>query len=129
MNYLDVSPMITALNGSPDHFEFTYGSLHHIPSRHRFYFDPKGGVRVDAHCDCSSLAVDSQQERALNEAFNEWRVNYWSVLQINRDFASHFAPPTGVRKLLINLTAWLHRALLQGGHRTARYEAFKVPAE
>ena len=129
MNYLDASPMISALSGSPDHFEFTYGSLHHIPSRHRFYFDPNGGVRVDAHCDCSSLVVHSRQERALNEAFNAWRVNYWSVLQINREFASHFDPPMGVRRLLIDLTVWMHHALLRGGHRKPSYQDFKVPAE
>ena len=129
MNYLDVSPMITALRESPNQFEFTYRSLHHIPSQHRFYFDPKGAVRIDAHCECSSLAVDNRQERALHEAFNDWRVNYWSVLQVNREFARHFGPPTGIRALLIALTERLHRALLQFGHKKAGYQGFRAPAE
>lgn len=129
MNYLDVNPMITALRASPDQFEFSYGSLHHIPSRHRFHFDPSGRVQIDAHCDCSSLAVDSRQEPALREAFNDWRAGYWSVLQINREFALHFAPPTGLRRFLIKLTERLHNALLRQGRTHAGYRDYKVPAE
>jgi hypothetical protein len=86
-------------------------------------------VRIDAHCECSSLAVDSRQEPALNGAFSDWRVNYWSVLQINREFASHFDPPRGIRRRLIDLTAWLQRALLRYGHNKGGYQGFKVPAE
>ena len=61
MTYLDVSPMIHALRASPDQFEFNSGSLHHVPSRHRFQFD-EGRVRVDAHCDCAFLNVEHRQE-------------------------------------------------------------------
>jgi hypothetical protein len=129
MTYLDVNPMITALRTSPDNFEFTSGSLHHIPSRHRFQFTPGGSVLIDAQCDCSHLAVEKNQEMALHEAFNTWRTNYWAILQINKEFAGHFAEPTGFRRLLIDLTARLHSALLRQGHRTPHYTNYKVPAE
>ena len=76
MSYLDVSPMITALRTTPDVFEFTKGSLHHIPSRHRFGFGPTGDVRIDAYCGCASLMVSKDQQVQLYEAFNEWRASY-----------------------------------------------------
>jgi hypothetical protein len=129
MAYLDVSPMITALRTSPEHFEFTHGSLHHIPSRHRFQFNREGRVRIDALCDCSFLEVSSDQEAALSEAFDDWRVNYWRAAEINREFASHFDPPTGLRRFLIEVTARLYRALLRGGRQNRAHKGFMVPAE
>src|SRR5262245_59922014 len=130
MSYLDVSPLVTALRTSPDTFEFTRGSLHHIPSRHRFKFDPQGGVRLDAHCSCSFLSIRKEQEASLHEAFQEWRVNYWRPIEINREFAAHFAPPSAWRRFLIALTARLHRALLRQPSRDHAYkDHLAVPAE
>ena len=129
MAYLDVSPMITALRASPDTFEFTKGYLHHIPSRHRFQFDTSGRVRLDAQCSCASLRVREEQEPKLFEAFNEWRASYWQPLEINRQFAEHFDPPTGLRKFLLALTARLHRALLTRSRREHDHDKVAVPAE
>ena len=109
--------MISALRNNPNSFEFTRGSLHHIPSRHTFQFDRNGHVHLDAECGCSLLAVSNDQESALVEAFSEWRINYWRPLEINRQFAEHFNPPSGWRRLLIGLTARLHRALLKETHK------------
>jgi len=129
MAYLDVNPMITALRVSPDAFEFTSGSLHHIPSRHRFQFDQAGNVRLDAQCNCSSLTVRKDQESKLFEAFGEWRATYWRPLEINRQFAAHFNPPSGLRWLLIELTGRLHRTLLRQSRRAHAHKEFAVPAE
>ena len=129
MAYLDVSPMIHALRTSPEHFEFTNGSLHHIPSRHKFQFDWEGRVRVEARCDCAFLAVNTDQESSLCEAFSEWRTNYWRPIEINREFASHFERPTWFRQQLIDLTAWLHRALLRHGGTSHDRKTYAVPAE
>ena len=130
MSYLDVSPMISALRLSPSSFEFTNGSLSHIPSRHTFHFDSAGRVRLDAQCGCASLSVRREQEPVLFEAFREWRTSYWTPLEINRQFAAHFNPPSGWRQQLIRFTEWLHRALLRQSHASAaRKEGVAVPAE
>ena len=129
MAYLDVGPMIHALRASPEHFEFTNGSLHHIPSRHKFQFDWEGRVRVEARCDCAFLAVNTGQESAICEAFSEWRMNYWRPIEINREFASHFERPSWFRQSLIDLTARLHRALLRQGSWSREPKAHTVPAE
>jgi hypothetical protein len=128
MAYLNVNPMISALRSNPAAFEFTRGSLYHIPSGHRFQFDRAGQVHVDAQCSCSSLTVSEEQQATLFEAYGEWRVNYWQPIEINREFAAHFTPPSGWRRLLIELTAGLHRALLAGSQRT-RAAGKIVPAE
>jgi len=129
MAYLDVSPMISALRSSPDTFELTRGSLHHIPSRHIFQFDQAGHVRLGAQCSCSYLTVREDQEPQLLTAFNEWRASYWRPLEINRQFAAHFDPPSGWRKVLLALTARLHRALLMRSHRVHAHDGISVPAE
>jgi hypothetical protein len=130
MNYLDVSPLVTALRTSPDTFEFTGGSLHHIPSRHRFKFDSNGGVRLHAQCSCSFLSIRKEQEMGLYEAFQQWRASYWRPIEINREFASHFDPPPAWRRFLIELTARLHRFLLRQQTRAhADKEHIAVPAE
>ncbi len=128
MAQLNVSPMISALQSNPDHFEFTSGSLHHIPSRHRFQFDDRGLRRIDAGCGCMSLEVSREQESVLFEAFNDWKVNYWRPTQINKEFASHFELPVW-RRVLLALTGRLHRSLLE--HHSERHvkEAVAVPAE
>src|SRR5215468_3374099 len=112
MTYLDVNPVIGSLRTTPNAFEFVSGGLHHIPSRHYFYFEGNGRVRLVAECSCSYLAVSDEQQLALTEAFSEWRVNYWRPLEINRQFAEHFIPPSGWRRVLLRLTEWLQRALL-----------------
>jgi hypothetical protein len=130
MSYLDVSPLVTALRTSPETFEFTGGALQHIPSRHRFKFNAQGNVRVDAQCNCSFLSIRKEQESSLHEAFQEWRVNYWRPIEINREFAAHFAPPPAWRRFLIDLTARLHRLLLRQPQRAhAHKEHVAVPAE
>jgi hypothetical protein len=130
MNYLDVSPLVSALRTSPETFEFTSGSLHHIPSRHRFKFSPDGSVRLHAQCSCSFLSIRKDQEAGLHEAFQEWRVNYWRPIEINREFAAHFEPLPAWRRFLIELTARLHRFLLSQPSRAhADKEHIAVPAE
>jgi hypothetical protein len=128
MAQLDVSPMISALQSNPDHFEFTTGSLHHIPSRHRFRFDAKGLTSIDAICGCASLEVSREQEALLFEAYNNWTVDYWRPLQTNRQFAAHFHLPLW-RRILIALTGRLHRALLAQSREHHVQEALTSPAE
>ena len=129
MAYLDISPMVVALRTTPQAFEFTNGSLHHLPSRHRFQFDRSGHVRVDAPCSCSMLRVSKEQQETLVEAFGEWRASYWRPIEINRQFAAHFNPPSKWRQLLIDLTARLHRALVMGSGHAHAHEGKAVPAE
>ena len=128
MAYLDVNPMIVALRSSPDHFAFTSGSLHHIPSGHRFQFDRSGRVNIQARCSCSYLEVSSDQQKALFETFNDWHLNYWRPLQINRQFADHFRLPLW-RRLLIAVAGYLHRALSEHGKQRHTQEAADLAAE
>jgi hypothetical protein len=119
MSYLDVSPMAVALRTMPEEFEVNHGWLHHIPSRHDFLFDRDGRVQIRAQCNCAMLAVKAEQEKELFGAYREWQTSYWQPLQINREFASHFEPPSRLRRVLINLVARLHRRLLRRGHSHA----------
>jgi hypothetical protein len=128
MAYLDVNPMIMALRSSPDHFAFSSGSLHHIPSGHRFKFDRSGRVNIQARCACSYLEVSNDQQMALFETFNDWHLNYWRPLQINTQFADHFTLPLW-RRLLVALTGRLHRALLVQGRERHVQEVAGLPAE
>lgn len=116
MAYLDVSPMMVALRTTPEEFELSHGWLHHTPSRHSFKFSPGGGIQLRAECNCSLLAIKSEQEEALTACYYEWQANYWRPLQINREFASHFRQRSPFRQLLIDLTARVHRWLLRQGH-------------
>ena len=52
----------------PGDFEYTHGSLHHVPSRHRFLFDRFGRVAIDAACGCATMAI-SRADRELVGAF------------------------------------------------------------
>jgi hypothetical protein len=113
MNYLDVNPMIAALRDTPDEFELANGWLNHIRSRHGFKFSPNDEVEIRAACDCTLLAVRSEQQRDLSTAYREWESNYWRPLQINREFASHFAARSALHQLLISLSGRLHRWLLR----------------
>ena len=128
MAYLDVNPMTKALRSSPDHFAFTSGSLHHIPTGHRFKFNRAGRVNIVARCDCSYLEVNRDQEEVLFQAFNDWHLNYWRPVEINRQFADHFTLPLW-RRILITLTGRLHRALLEQSKESHLKEAMGVPAE
>lgn len=112
MTYLDVNPVISALRTNPNTFEFVSGALHHIPSRHHFYFEQNGHVRLVAECSCAYLSVKEEQQSALTEAFSEWRLNYWRPLEINRQFAEHFNPPSGWRRVLLRVIDRLQRVLL-----------------
>jgi hypothetical protein len=91
--HLDVSPMISALRLQPGDFEYTRGSLHHVPSHHRFQFDRFGRVSIDAACGCAALAIKPEQTDELVGMFKIWRENYWIPLETNREFASHFSKP------------------------------------
>ena len=119
MPYLDVSPMMTALRTMPEEFELTNGWLHHIRSQHSFRFShsfrlgASGHVQIRASCDCALLAVRPEQEPQLAACFREWEASYWTPLQINREFASHFARRPGLLPRLAALAGRLHRWLLR----------------
>jgi hypothetical protein len=107
VRYLDVGPMIIALKFQPSDFEFSHGWLHHVPSRHRFQFDRKGGVMVDAHCNCAALPLKPAQASELHSMFKTWRQAYWQPLEINREFASHFTSPNAWVRLFRDIRmAW-----------------------
>jgi hypothetical protein len=130
MAYLDVSPMLTSLRTAPEEFEINEGWLRHIPSRHDFRFDPQGNVRIRAQCNCSELAVRVEQSGELSTAYNRWESQYWRPLLINREFASHFQR-SPLRQLLVDITGWLHRRLLEQrhGHANASQVTAFHPAE
>src|SRR5262245_33435682 len=107
MAYLDVSPMVAALRENPSHFEIRHGLVQHITSRHSCQFDARGKVSIDARCNCSFLSVRSEQERELLEAYRLWQTQYWQPLMINKEFASHFAPPPALITVLITFTEYL----------------------
>jgi hypothetical protein len=71
-NFLDLTPMIAALQFQPTDFEFSRGWLTHVPSRHRFEFD-KGHVTIDARCDCSGQSIRPEQNDQLFRAFSAWK--------------------------------------------------------
>ena len=115
MTYLDVDPMIVALRSHPEQFAGKNSDrLTHLPSRHHFRFHPDKRVSMSAPCDCTSLAIREDQQAELSDAFQHWYSSYWRPLKINEEFASHFAPPSLVRRFLIALTGRLHQALIAG---------------
>jgi hypothetical protein len=93
VRFLDVAPMISALQFQPTDFELSRGWLKHVPSRHRFKFDAKGNIIIDANCNCANRSVSAEQGQQLFKMFMCWRENYWQPLQINDEFASHFKRP------------------------------------
>lgn len=113
MQYLDASPMMVALRTAPEEFELTDGWLHHTPSRHRFRFGPNATIEIRAECDCALLAVQPAQRRELTDCFRQWRAIHWRAIEINREFARHFAPTPWWRRVLIDMTGRLHRWLRQ----------------
>jgi hypothetical protein len=114
MAYLDINPMIDAIRARPQEFEMVNSYLRHIPSRHLLNFDSRGNAKVHARCDCSMLDVASEQSAEMKTAISAWTVTYWEpllarraaerrVIEINREFASHFRPPNFWRRLLAKL--------------------------
>ena len=104
---LDVGPLIAALRFQPSDFEYSHGALNHVPSRHRFQFDRKGRVTIDAHCGCAVLSVKPEQAAELHSMFQTWRRDYWLPLETNREFASHFAEPNARVRLFRDIRmAW-----------------------
>jgi hypothetical protein len=108
MTYLELAPAISAIRSRPEEFEFSNKTLHHLASRHRFRFLSDDEVEIYAACDCSTLRASPEQARAFHAAYREWHSSYWRPLEINREFASHFAPPAWWRRAAI----WLLRRLL-----------------
>jgi len=107
VRYLDVAPMIASLRFQPSDFEYAHGWLHHVPSRHRFQFDRKGRVTIDALCGCAAMSVRPEQADELHSMFKTWRQNYWLPLEQNREFASHFKEPNAWVRLFRDIRmAW-----------------------
>jgi hypothetical protein len=113
MSYLDLNPVITALRTTPEEFELVGNWLNHARSAHSFRFGTNDEVELRAVCDCTLLAMWPEQMRELAKGFREWERDYWRPLQINREFASHFASDRSLRHLLIVLTGRLHQWLLR----------------
>lgn len=107
MSYLDLAPAIAAIRARPEEFDFSHDTLHHRRSRHSFRFVTDDEVRIDAVCDCSLLRASPEQTRALRAAYQEWRASYWRSVEINREFSSHFAPPSLWRRLAARLLEYL----------------------
>jgi hypothetical protein len=108
MAYLELAPAISAIRSRPEEFEFSHNTLHHLTSRHRFRFLSEDDVRVEAACDCALLRASPEQSRLFHKAYSEWHASYWRPLEINREFAAHFAPPSLLRRAAI----WLLRRML-----------------
>ncbi len=108
MAYLELAPAITALRSRPEEFEFSNDTLHHMKSRHRFRFLSEDDMEIHAECDCSFLRASREQTKAFHAAYRQWHASYWQPLEINREFAAHFAPPPVWRRLAI----WLLRRLV-----------------
>ena len=107
MTYLALAPAIAALRSRPEEFELRDNVLHHLGSRHSFRFAAEDEIRIEAACDCSVLRASPQECRIMHAAFREWRETYWRPLEINREFAGHFAPPGPLRRLAIALLRYL----------------------
>ena len=119
---MDVSPMISALRMQPGDFEFAHGSLHHIPSRHRFQFDRLGHVTIDAECGCARMSIKPEQADELVGMFNTWRRDYWLPIETNREFSSHFRKPNAWVRLLRDIRMAFRRFLRREGPVTIAAE-------
>ena len=112
MDYLELSPVISALRERPADFEIDRGWLTHFPSRHSFNFDREGNVTIDARCDCVFLSIRAAQGRELRTAFQDWRATYWRPIEINREFAAHFSEPNIFQRALRRVLAKVRRIVL-----------------
>jgi hypothetical protein len=101
--FLDISPLIKALRQRPGEFAWSDGWLRHVPSDHRFKFDPAGKVAIRADCACAALRVHEDQGRELYTVAESFTRDYWRPKVINRHFASHFERPS----LLRRFAAWV----------------------
>jgi hypothetical protein len=128
--FLDITPMISALQFQPTDFELSRGWLTHIPSRHRFKFDDKGRVTIDARCECSGQSIRREQNHQLSQAFTVWRQCYWQPLQIDREFANHFRKPNSFVRLVRDIRMAWRRFRRRAEPVTLPAEALAmVPAE
>ena len=100
LRYLDAGPMICALRLQPGDFEFSEGALYHVPSRHRFHFDRRGKVSIEARCGCAVMEVRPEQDEELFATFQTWRREYWTPIETHREFASHFEEAGAFLRLL-----------------------------
>src|SRR5262245_8243017 len=103
MTYLELSPAINALRMRPEEFEMRDNALHHLGSRHTFRFMADDDLFIEAACHCVHLRASPEQSKTLKEEFRQWHATYWVPLQINREFAGHFAPPGLVRRMMMAL--------------------------
>jgi hypothetical protein len=103
--------MIAALRFQPSDFEYAHGWLNHVPSRHRFQFDRKGRVTIDALCGCAAMSVRPEQADELHSMFKTWRQHYWTPMEQNREFASHFKEPTGWVRLFRDIGRIVERSI------------------
>jgi len=125
---LDMRPMIDALRFQPSDFELKGGWLTHLPSRHRYRFDRQGLLSIDADCGCAVLRARADQQADLATAYDSWRVDYWAIVETNREFASHFAPVGRLRRFARDLRlAW--RRLVARRPEPAMGVAVLAPAE
>lgn len=130
LRFLDVAPMITALRSQPSDFEYAHGWLHHVPSRHRFQFERSGRVTIDALCGCAALSIRPEQAGELHTTFKTWRQAYWTPLETNREFASHFRDRNPWVRLFRDVRMAWRRFRRQAEPVTIPAEAFSAtPAE
>lgn len=108
---LDLSPMIEALKFQPSDFELERGWLVHVPSRHRYRFDRRGNLSIDAHCGCAVLEIRRDHEGELKTAVDRWRTDYWRYVETNREFSSHFASVGRLRRFARDLRMAFRRLL------------------
>lgn len=130
--FLNVEPMISALQFQPGDFELSHGWLRHVPSRHRFKFDRQGRVAIDARCGCADQSVSRDQGEQLFRAFTAWREFYWRPREIDREFASHFGRPNAWVRLFRDIRMAWRRFRRREEPATLPAEAlatFTVPAE
>jgi hypothetical protein len=72
-------------------------------------------VTIDALCGCASLSVKTEQADELHSMFKTWRQDYWLPLEINREFASHFAEPNAWVRLFRDFRMAWRRFRRQAG--------------
>jgi hypothetical protein len=111
MAYLDLTPMLQAMRARPSEFEMNGPFLRHIRSQHLLDFDRRGNACVHARCACAMLQVSREQGEEMKAALSAWKIVYWEphlaqieaakrAAKINREFASHFRPPSTWRRFL-----------------------------
>jgi hypothetical protein len=111
MAYLDLTPMLQAMRARPSEFEMYGPFLQHICSQHLLEVDRRGNVHVHSRCDCARLEVSREQGEEMMAALSAWKIVYWEphlaqievekrAAKINREFASHFRPPSAWRRFL-----------------------------